>query len=434
MERADIETLITGRPRDLGGLHVARVLPALKKRSVGPYLFLDHMGPEQAAAITVRPHPHIHLATVTYLFEGEIHHRDSLGSHQVIQPGAINWMNAGKGIVHSERSEREMRMHGLQLWVGLPRATEDSDSTFVHYPADSFGELESDGARMRVLVGNAFGVTSPVRTLSPMVYVDVALEAGGRVGVPGGYEERAVYVVAGSVMIGSARVSYGELAVIATGSTPTITSPEGPARFVILGGEPLDGPRYMWWNFVSSDKDRIIEAAHAWRDNKFPKVPGDDVEFIPAPPDDPHFAGGGYHPPSDVELRRILADTRTIAMVGASSDPAKPSHGIMKYLLDAGYHVIPVNPKETEVLGQRAVASLRDITEPVDVVDVFRKSEDTPAIADDADAMGAKVLWLQLGISSDTAAAKALAGGLQVVMNMCMGAAHRRLQITRKAS
>ena len=191
----------------------------------------------------------------------------------------------------------------------------------------------------------------------------------------------------------------------------------------------------MWWNFVSSDKARVIEAAHAWRDGKFPKVPGDDVEFIPAPPDDPRFAGGSgdYHPASDDELRQILVDTKTIAMVGASNNPEKPSHGIMKYLLGAGYRVIPVNPKETEVLGQRAVASLRDITEPVDVVDVFRKSQDTPPIADDAVAIGAKVLWLQIGISNDDAAAKALAGGLQVVMNTCMGATHRRLQIARKA-
>ncbi len=390
------------------------------------------MGPVPAGEISVRPHPHIHLATVTYLFDGEIHHRDSLGSHQTIQPGAINWMSAGKGIVHSERSEHTVAIHGLQLWVGLPRAAEDTDPTFVHYPEATLPTFDADGAHVRVLVGSTYGVTSPVKTLSPMFYLDVRLDAGARLGVPGGHEERAVYVVEGVVIVGNERVETGQLAVFAKTATPVIATEHG-ARVVLLGGEPLDGPRYMWWNFVSSDKDRIIEAAHAWRDGKFPKVPGDDVEFIPAPPEDPHFSTGGYHAPSDDELRKILDEAKTIAMVGASNNPDKASHGIMKYLLDAGYHVIPVNPKETDVLGQRAVASLRDITEPVDVVDVFRKAEDTPPIADEAVAIGAKVLWLQTGISNDDAAAKALAGGLQVVMNMCMGATHRRLQIARKA-
>jgi redox-sensitive bicupin YhaK (pirin superfamily)/predicted CoA-binding protein len=389
------------------------------------------MGPVPAGEITVRPHPHINLATVTYLFDGEIHHRDSLGSHQTIQPGAINWMSAGKGIVHSERSEHAAPMHGLQLWVGLPRAVEDSDPTFVHYPEATLPTFDADGAHVRVLVGSTYGATSPVKTLSPMFYLDVRLDAGARLGVPSGHEERAVYVVEGAITVGTDRIETGQLAVFARNATPVLTSEAG-ARVVLLGGDPLDGPRYVWWNFVSSDKARIIDAAHAWRERKFPKVPGDDVEFIPAPPDDPHFAGR-YHSPSDEALRQVLADTKTIAMVGASSNPEKDSHGIMKYLLGAGYRVIPVNPKETEVLGQRAVASLRDITEPVDVVDVFRKAEDTPAIADDAVAIGAKVLWLQVGISNDDAAATALAGGLQVVMNMCMGATHRRLQIARKA-
>jgi redox-sensitive bicupin YhaK (pirin superfamily)/predicted CoA-binding protein len=427
-----VELLIPGRPRDLGGIHVERVLPALKKRSIGPFVFLDHMDPADDANIQVRPHPHIHLATVTYLFEGEIVHRDSLGSQQTIAPGAINWMNAGKGIVHSERGARPMHMHGLQLWVGLPKAHEDSAPTFIHYPAATMPELDDQRAHVRVLVGSAYGKTSPVATLSPMLYVDVRLAPGGRVEVPRAHAERAVYVVEGAVTIGNDRVEHGALAVIAKAAAPMISSEHG-ARLVILGGEPLDGPRYMWWNFVSSDKDRILEAAHAWRDGRFPKVPGDEVELIPAPPDDPHFAGGGYHPPSDVQLRQILLDTKTIAIVGASSNPEKPSYGIMKQLLAAGYHVIPVNPKETEVHGQKAVASLGEIKEPVDVVDVFRKSEDTPAIADEAVALGAKVLWLQLGVSSDTAAAKALAGGLQVVMNMCIGATHRRLQIPPKS-
>jgi len=429
----DIELLIPGRPRDLGGgLHVERVLPAIKKRSVGPFLFLDHMHPTEPIEAAVRPHPHIHLATVTYLFEGEIVHRDSLGSLQTIQPGAINWMSAGKGIVHSERGARPTRMHGLQLWVGLPKASEDSDPSFTHYPSATLPEMDGDGVHARVLVGTAFGKASPVKTLSPMIYVDVKLAPGARIELPRDHAERAVYVVEGAVTVGGAPVEHGALAVIKRGVNPVISSEAG-ARLVILGGEPLDGPRYMWWNFVSSSSDRIVEAAHAWRDGKFPKVPGDEEEFIPAPPEDPHFAGGGYHPPSDLDLRRILNETKTVAMVGASSNPEKPSYGVMKYLLGAGYRVIPVNPKETEVLGQKAVASLAEIREPVDVVDVFRKSEDTPGIADEAIAIGAKVLWLQVGISNDSAAAKALAAGMQVVMNMCMGVTHRRLQIAPKS-
>jgi redox-sensitive bicupin YhaK (pirin superfamily)/predicted CoA-binding protein len=426
----DVEQVIEGRPRDLGGFKVERVLPAIKKRFIGPFVFFDHMGPEDMGDMAVRPHPHLHLATVTYLFDGEVHHRDSLGTHQVIHPGAINWMTAGTGIVHSERTQRRMRMHGLQLWVGLPRATEDSAPTFAHYPASGMPAFASDGAQVRVLVGDAFGETSPVKTLSPMVYVDVKLEPGGRVGVPEGHVERAVYVVDGEVHIDGAKLGRGQLGVLAREARPTIESDAG-ARLVMIGGEPLDGPRYMWWNFVSSDRDRIIAAAHDWRAGRFPKVPGDETELIPAPPEDPHFAGT-YHHPSDEQLRKILEETSTIAMVGASADAARPSHGIMKQLLAAGYRVIPVNPKETEILGQRAVASLRDITEPVDVVDVFRKSEDTPAIADDAAAIGARVLWLQQGIANEDAAARALAKGMQVVMDTCMGATHRRLHVPAK--
>lgn len=429
---SDIEQFIDGRPRDLGGLHISRVLPALRKRFVGPYVFLDHMGPEEAGEIVVRPHPHIHLATVTYLFNGAIHHRDTLGYHQVIEPGAINWMNAGKGIAHSERSHGKLAMHGLQLWVGLPRAVEDSDPSFTHYPAASLPTFQADGANVRVLVGTTYGVTSPVRTLSPMFYLDVELEPGARLGVPGGHEERAAYVVHGSVTIGNERLEPGRLAVFARNAQPVIAAGDQPARLVLLGGEPLDGPRYMFWNFVSSDKDRIIEALHDWRDGKFAKIPGDDVDFIPAPPEDPHFAQA-YRPPTDEDMRKLLVEAKTIAMVGASNDPAKPSHGIMGYLLKQGYRVIPVNPKETEILGQPVMKSLRDITEKVDIVDVFRRGEDTPPIADDAIALKAKALWLQLGVKNDEAAARAHGAGLTVVMDTCIGATHRRLQIPAKS-
>jgi redox-sensitive bicupin YhaK (pirin superfamily)/predicted CoA-binding protein len=427
----DIEQVIEGRPRDLGGFKVERVLPAIKKRFVGPFVFFDHMGPEKSADMEVRPHPHLHLATVTYLLEGEVHHRDSLGSHQVIHPGAINWMTAGTGIVHSERTQRAMRMHGLQLWVGLPKAHEDSAPNFTHYPAEGMPTFTESSAQVRVLVGDAYGATSPVKTLSPMFYVDAKIDAGGRVAVPTGHVERAVYVVAGEVQVDGAKLGRGQLGLIAREARPAIEAPGG-ARVVMIGGEPLDGPRYRWGNFVSSSQDRILAAAHDWRAGKFPKVPGDETELIPAPPDDPRFAGM-YHHPSDEQLRKILEDTNTIAMVGASSNPARPSHEIMERLLAAGYKVIPVNPNETEILGQRAVASLRDIKGPVDVVDVFRKAEDTPPIADDAAAIGAKVLWLQKGVANEDAAARAYANNMLVVMDTCMGATHRRLHIAPKS-
>ncbi len=283
-----VEQQIHGRPRDLGGLHVARILPSIERKSIGPYLFLDHMGPEESGEIAVRPHPHIHLATVTYLFSGELHHRDSLGSHQAIQPGAINWMNAGRGIVHSERTRQPAPMHGLQLWVGLPEEHEESDASFAHYPADSLPTFSASGAHVRVLVGTADGATSPVKTYSPMFYLDVQLEEGARLGVPAGYEERAAYVVDGAIVVGGHRIERGHLAVFSRKASPVVAA-DGPARLVLLGGAPL-GPRYIWWNFVSSSRERITQAHHDWRDGKFPKVPGDEVEFIPAPTEEPHLA------------------------------------------------------------------------------------------------------------------------------------------------
>jgi redox-sensitive bicupin YhaK (pirin superfamily) len=285
----EIVAQIHGRPRDLGGIHVARVLPAIQRKCVGPFVFLDHMGPEDKADIEVRPHPHINLATVTYLFSGAIHHRDNLGSHQVIEPGAINWMTAGCGIAHSERSQRPMSIHGLQLWVGLPTAHEESPPSFIHYPSGVMPAFSENGAHVRVLVGTSYGATSPVTTFSPMVYVDVRLEAGARIAVPTGYEERAAYVVGGAVQISGTRLESHNMAVFVPGSSPVIEA-DGPARLVFLGGAPLDGPRYIWWNFVSSSKDRITEALRDWREGKFSKVPGDEIEFIPAPEEEPHLA------------------------------------------------------------------------------------------------------------------------------------------------
>jgi redox-sensitive bicupin YhaK (pirin superfamily) len=283
---SEIEQMIDGKPRDIGGFAVRRVLPALRRRTVGPFVFLDHMGPEDHQ-VAVRPHPHIHLATVTYLFEGEIHHRDSLGSHQVIRPGEINWMTAGRGIVHSERGDRVGRTHGLQLWVGLPRADEERAPSFEHYPV--LPEFTEAGVRVRVLGGTAYGVTSPVVTASPLFYADVELAADRRIGLPIGHAERGVYVVSGAITAGTERIEPGRMAVFARDATTDLIA-DGPTRFVVLGGDPLDGPRYMWWNFISSDRQRVIDAAHAWRAGEFPKVPGDEVEFVPAPPEDPRFA------------------------------------------------------------------------------------------------------------------------------------------------
>jgi redox-sensitive bicupin YhaK (pirin superfamily) len=429
-----IDRIIEARTRDLGGFTVGRVLPTIGRRFVGPFVFFDHMQPGEGAKLTVRPHPHLHLGTVTYLFEGEIMHRDSLGSKQLITPGAINWMSAGHGIAHSERTPDQpstTRHHGIQLWVGLPRAKEDSDPTFKHYPAASLPIVDGDRTKSRVLIGNALDATSPVETFWPMFYVDVALEPGGRIAVPSGFAERAAYVVSGALTTGGHRIEPTKMATFAKGADVVLEA-DGPTRALLLGGEPLDGPRYIWWNFVSSSPDRIVEAAHAWRERKWATIPDDDREFIPAPDDDPHFALN-YRLPSDDELRRLLVDAKTIAMVGASNDPAKPSHRIFKQLLAAGYHMIPVNPRETEVLGQPAVKSLLDIKDKVDIVDVFRRAEDTPPIADEAVKIGAKALWLQLGIANEEAASRAMKAGLAVVMDTCIGATHHRLHIAPKS-
>lgn len=281
--------MIEARTRDLGGFTVGRVLPDARRRAVGPWLFLDHMGPAVMAPggeLSVRPHPHINLATVTYLFEGEILHRDSLGSRQRIQPGAINWMTAGRGIAHSERTPPELvdrggRMHGLQLWCGLPLAHEETAPAFTHYPADDLPALTVDGAAVRVLAGEAFGVRSPVATLSRLFYVDVDAPRAATLEVPD-YPERAVYVVDGSVCVGGADRGPRTMLVLAPGRPIALDVAAG-TRLVMLGGEPLDGPpRHLWWNFVSSSPERIERAKAAWRDRSFPQVPGDS-EFIPLP-------------------------------------------------------------------------------------------------------------------------------------------------------
>jgi redox-sensitive bicupin YhaK (pirin superfamily) len=284
--------IIEGRERTLDGFPLARILPSAVRRLVGPFIFFDHVGPAELApgqALDVRPHPHINLATVTYLFDGEFMHRDSLGNEQVIRPGAINWMTAGRGIVHSERTPVALRktgsrLHGLQLWVALPKAHEETEPDFHHHPAGALPVVDVEGVTLRILAGEAFGRTSPVKTLSPLFYVEATFPAGARLKLPNDHRERALYVAEGAVLSGSERGQPGRMLVFAEGTEPVLEA-EKPSRAVLLGGSPLDGPRHVWWNFVSSSKDRIERAKGDWQDGRFGKVPGDETEFIPLPDD-----------------------------------------------------------------------------------------------------------------------------------------------------
>jgi len=285
-----IATIIDARPRDIEGFRVRRLLPSAARRLVGPFIFLDHMGPAVLApgeGMDVRPHPHIGLATVTYLFEGEIVHRDSLGSHQTIRPGEINWMTAGRGIAHSERTGPELRrtgsrMNGLQIWMALPLAHEESEPRFHHHPAPTLPAFEEGGASIRVLAGSAFGRTSPVRTFSPLFYLDVAMPAGGELPLPREHEERAAYVVEGAITCGVERAEPGRMLVFTPGADARLRA-EIDTRLVLLGGAPIDGKRHIWWNFVSSSKERIEQAKRDWKERRFPKIPGDEVEYVPLP-------------------------------------------------------------------------------------------------------------------------------------------------------
>jgi redox-sensitive bicupin YhaK (pirin superfamily) len=286
-----IELEIAARERDLGGgLAVRRLLPTAARRMVGPFIFFDHMGPVSLApggGIDVRPHPHINLATVTFLFEGEIVHRDSLGSEQAIRPGAVNWMTAGRGIAHSERSpaaERKAgaRVHGLQLWVALPQALEEVAPSFHHYPASTLPEVERPGARVRILAGEAYGAASPVAVLSPLYYVEAILERGAGLDMPDGVEGRAAYVIDGTVTTGGRVFGEGRMMVFRAGRLARLEAPEG-ARVMLIGGASLDGERHIWWNFVSSSRERLERAKADWRDRRFASIPGDDEEWIPLP-------------------------------------------------------------------------------------------------------------------------------------------------------
>lgn len=291
-----IEHLVRGRPTDLGGFAVRRVLPSAAVRMVGPFVFVDHMGPANFAAgtgIDVRPHPHIGLATVTFLFEGEFMHRDSLGTAQRIAPGDVNWMIAGRGIVHSERSPTALRAaphraHGVQTWVALPNADEDMAPAFEHHPAETLPRLALPGAEVTVIAGDAFGLRSPVNVRSPTLYCAVRLAAGGALRLDAAHAERAVYVVEGSVNVDGATVDEGAMAVLAGGVEVTVRAGAG-ARLMLLGGAPV-GPRFVHWNFVASSRQRIEQARSEWARygdtaarGRFGSVPG-ETEFIPLPP------------------------------------------------------------------------------------------------------------------------------------------------------
>jgi redox-sensitive bicupin YhaK (pirin superfamily) len=284
-----IETVIVAKPRDIGGFEVRRLLPSSLRRMVGPFIFFDQMGPATFApgrGLDVRPHPHIGLATVTYLFAGEVVHRDSLGTLQPIRPGDVNWMTAGRGIAHSERTSPETRasggeLSGIQAWVALPHDAEETEPAFAHHPREALPVLRGAGMQIRLIAGALFGTRSPVATLWDTVYADVALEPGARLPFPTEHEERAIYPISGDIELRGRRVEPARLLVLRPGREVTITA-ASPARLLLLGGAAMDGPRQIWWNFVSSSRERIEQAKADWREGRFAAVPG-ETEFIPLP-------------------------------------------------------------------------------------------------------------------------------------------------------
>ena len=293
-----VETVVETRARDLvDGFKVRRALPSRARRMVGPFIFLDQMGPEVLTAgkgLDVAPHPHIGLATVTYLFQGELLHRDSLGVVQPIRPGDVNWMTAGRGIAHSERTPPEMRqgsseLFGIQSWVAFPVQYEEAEPAFAHHAAGELPLIEGEGKRARLICGSLYGARSPVQTFSDMFYADISLEANAKLRVPVEHEERAAYVVAGSIELIAEGGSFtaGQLVIFKPGAEIILSTGESAAaRLMLLGGEPLDGKRHIWWNFVSSSRERIEQAKEDWREGRFAPVP-EETEFIPLPESGP---------------------------------------------------------------------------------------------------------------------------------------------------
>jgi redox-sensitive bicupin YhaK (pirin superfamily) len=283
-------TLISPHTKDLGGFEVRRLLPAPQQRMVGPFIFFDHIGPAQLApgtGVDIRQHPHIGLATVTYLFEGALMHRDSLGVEQRIEPGAVNWMTAGHGIAHSERSPEDVRaagprLHGIQSWIALPESHEQTEPAFTHHPRTDIPLITMPGVDMHLIAGTAYGRSSPAVTYSPMFYLAVEMEAGASLEVPFEYDERGVYAVAGHVDVGGSPVEQRHLAVLRAGVQVRISA-RTPARLMLLGGAPV-GERHIWWNFVASSPALIDAAAERWQAGGFPEVRG-ETGFIPLPDD-----------------------------------------------------------------------------------------------------------------------------------------------------
>ena len=290
-----IDTLIIPRARDLGGFEVRRALPSPKRQMVGPFIFFDQMGPAEflpTRGMDVRPHPHIGLATISYLHRGRMHHRDSLGTDQWIEPGAVNWMVAGNGITHSERTDDAtqvdpMPFFGIQTWVALPENAEETAPSFEHVPEAKLPVIEAEGKSVRLILGSAYGEKAPVRTFSDMFYGDVVLEAGAAIPMPDDHEDRGVYVIGGTVEIAGDQFETGQMMVFRPGDAITVKAVTG-ARLMILGGETLNGPRHIWWNFVASSKEKIEAAKEAWRagdweHGRFQLPPNDMDEFIPLP-------------------------------------------------------------------------------------------------------------------------------------------------------
>tara|TARA_R110002072_G_scaffold123977_3_gene259332 strand:- start:88 stop:1020 length:933 start_codon:yes stop_codon:yes gene_type:complete len=284
-----VEKILPAESHDLGGFTVQRVLPAAAQRMIGPFVFFDQMGPATLPAdqgVNVRPHPHIGLSTLTWLLEGQIMHRDSLGYVQQIKPGEVNWMTAGSGIVHSERSPerlkgQEKRLFGLQVWMALPKNQEETDASFQHYKATELPVFDGEGRRAVIVAGTAWGKTSPVSVFWETLYVDVTLQAGATLPLDLDHEERALYLLTGEIEIAGVHYQPGGMLVLKPGATPTLKA-RADSRLVVIGGAKMDGPRHVWWNFVSSRKERIEQAKADWRDGHFAKVPSDD-EFIPLP-------------------------------------------------------------------------------------------------------------------------------------------------------
>jgi redox-sensitive bicupin YhaK (pirin superfamily) len=285
--------LIAPHIQDLGGFEARRLLPSEAVTMVGSFIFFDHLGPAEfppGKGVDVRPHPHINLATVTYLFEGALMHRDSLGTVQEIRPGEVNWMTAGRGIAHSERTpdvdrDREATLHGIQTWVALPTASEETEPSFEHYPASDLPRWAADGVEFTLIAGTAYNRTSPVQTFSPTIYLDVQLAPGSKFTLPNDYSERAIYTVTSGLRIEGVEIDRHRLAVITAGAIVSISA-DRPARCMVIGGEPV-GDRTKWWNFVSSRPDRIDRAKQDWQQGRFDRVPG-ETEFIPLPEAPPH--------------------------------------------------------------------------------------------------------------------------------------------------